>query len=64
MLIHADGNQNGVRIVVSDNGPGIEAKLQPRIFDTFSRFDGRLTGVPAALACRRSASSSRRTGGA
>jgi signal transduction histidine kinase len=53
VLIHGDGNQNGVRIVVSDNGPGIEAKLQPRIFDTFSRFgrtaDGRSSGLGLPL---------------
>ncbi|MBO9575230.1 MAG: PAS-domain containing protein [Sphingobium sp.] len=53
VLVHGDGNQNGVRIVVSDNGPGIEAKLQPRIFDTFSRFgrttDGRSSGLGLPL---------------
>jgi signal transduction histidine kinase len=53
VLIHGDGNQNGVRIVVSDNGPGIEARLQPRIFDTFSRFgrtaDGRSSGLGLPL---------------
>lgn len=53
VLIHADGNQHGVRIVVSDNGPGIEARLQPRIFDTFSRFgrvtDGRSSGLGLPL---------------
>ena len=53
VLIHADGNQHGVRIVISDNGPGIEAKLQPRIFDTFSRFgrtsDGRSSGLGLPL---------------
>ena len=53
VLIHGDGNQNGVRIVVSDNGPGIEAKLQSRIFDTFSRFgrttEGRSSGLGLPL---------------
>ncbi len=53
VLVHGDGNQNGVRVVVSDNGPGIEAKLQPRIFDTFSRFgrttDGRSSGLGLPL---------------
>ncbi len=53
VLVHADGNQHGVRIVVSDNGPGIEARLQPRIFDTFSRFgrttDGRSSGLGLPL---------------
>lgn len=53
VLVHGDGNQHGVRIVVSDNGPGIEAKLQPRIFDTFSRFgrtsDGRSSGLGLPL---------------
>ncbi len=41
VLVHGDGNQHGVRIVVLDNGPAIEAKLQPAFFDTFSRF-GRM----------------------
>jgi signal transduction histidine kinase len=53
VLVHGDGNQNGVRIVVSDNGPGIAAKMQPRIFDTFSRFgrqsDGRSSGLGLPL---------------
>jgi len=53
VLVHGDGNQNGVRVVVSDNGPGIEAKLQPRIFDTFSRFgrttEGRSSGLGLPL---------------
>jgi signal transduction histidine kinase len=53
VLIHGDGNQKGLRIVISDNGPGIETRMQPRIFDTFSRFgrtsDGRSSGLGLPL---------------
>jgi signal transduction histidine kinase len=53
VLIHGEGNPKGVRIVVSDNGPGIEPKLQPRIFDIFSRFgrtsDGKSSGLGLPL---------------
>jgi len=53
VLIHGEGNPKSVRIVVSDNGPGIEPKLQPRIFDIFSRFgrtsDGKSSGLGLPL---------------
>jgi signal transduction histidine kinase len=53
VLIHGDGNPKSVRIVISDNGPGIETKMQPRIFDTFSRFgrtsDGKSSGLGLPL---------------
>ncbi|MET0360314.1 MAG: PAS-domain containing protein [Sphingobium sp.] len=38
ILLHADGDEAGVRIVVSDNGPGMDEKMQARLFDVFSRF--------------------------
>jgi signal transduction histidine kinase len=49
VLIHGDGNPKSVRIVISDNGPGIETRMQPRIFDTFSRFGRSSDGKPAGL---------------
>jgi signal transduction histidine kinase len=53
VLIHGEGNLKSVRIVVSDNGAGIEPKLQPRIFDIFSRFgrtsDGKAGGLGLPL---------------
>jgi len=54
VLIHAEGSSDAVRIVVSDNGPGIDAKTQVRLFDAFARFgrgaDGRASGVGLPLA--------------
>ncbi|CAN5132443.1 PAS domain-containing sensor histidine kinase [soil metagenome] len=38
VLLHADGDESHVRIVVSDDGPGIEEKVQARLFDVFARF--------------------------
>lgn len=53
VLVHGDGTQARARIVVSDNGPGIDSKLQARLFDTFARFtrdkDGRPTGLGLPL---------------
>lgn len=53
VLVHGEGNQKSVRIVVSDDGPGIETNMQPRIFDPFSRFgrtsDGRPNGLGLPL---------------
>lgn len=37
VLLHGDGDAASVRIVVSDNGPGMDAKAQARAFDRFSR---------------------------
>jgi signal transduction histidine kinase len=37
ILLHADGDVAGARIVVSDNGPGMDAAAQARAFDSFSR---------------------------
>jgi signal transduction histidine kinase len=38
VLIHGDGTAAQARIVVSDNGPGIDPALQPQLFDSFARF--------------------------
>jgi len=37
ILLHADGQVQRARLVVSDNGPGMDAKTQARVFDRFSR---------------------------
>lgn len=37
VLLHGDGDAANIRIVVSDNGPGMDAKAQARAFDRFSR---------------------------
>ena len=54
VLIHGDGTIKAVRIVVSDNGPGIESKMQARLFDSFARFgrsvDGEASGLGLPLA--------------
>ena len=36
ILLHGDGQVQTARIVVSDNGPGMDAKQQARAFDRFS----------------------------
>jgi signal transduction histidine kinase len=38
VLLHADGDDKAVRIIVSDDGPGIDEKTQERLFDVFARF--------------------------
>jgi signal transduction histidine kinase len=38
VLLHVDGTESHVRIIVSDNGPGIDQKMQARLFDVFARF--------------------------
>ncbi len=38
VLLHADGDEQGVRIIVSDDGPGMDEKTQARLFDVFARF--------------------------
>lgn len=37
ILLHGDGQVHGARIVVSDNGPGMDARAQARAFDRFSQ---------------------------
>lgn len=37
VLLHGDGDSDNARLVVSDNGPGMDAKTQARAFDRFSR---------------------------
>lgn len=37
VLIHGDGYVSGARLIVSDDGPGMDAKTQARAFDRFSR---------------------------
>jgi len=37
ILLHGDGQVQTARLIVSDNGPGMDAKTQARAFDRFSR---------------------------
>lgn len=37
VLVHGDGREKTARLVVSDNGPGMDARAQARAFDRFSR---------------------------
>jgi signal transduction histidine kinase len=37
ILLHADGNATGARIVVSDNGPGMDADTVAHAFDRFAQ---------------------------
>ena len=36
VLLHADGSATGARVVVSDNGPGMDAEAQAHAFDRFA----------------------------
>ncbi len=49
VLIHGEGSHKSVRIVVSDNGPGIDSKLQARIFDSFYRFNRSVNGENSGI---------------
>jgi len=49
VLIHGEGSHKAVRIIVSDNGPGIDAKTQARIFDSFARFGRNGEGETSGL---------------
>lgn len=44
VLIHAAGDRNGVTIVVSDNGPGMDMKKQARVLDDFIAGSDETTG--------------------
>lgn len=36
ILLHADGNATGARIIVSDDGPGLDAESAARVWDRFA----------------------------
>jgi PAS domain S-box-containing protein len=40
VLLHGSGDEQRARLVVSDNGPGMDDKLLARAFDRFGRGDG------------------------
>jgi signal transduction histidine kinase len=44
VLIHGDGNRQAARIVVSDNGPGMDVKAQALAFDRFKRAEQAKNG--------------------
>ena len=47
VLLHADGDAKHAQIVVSDNGPGMDATQQAKAFDRFSRIEGLRDGGEA-----------------
>ncbi|WP_184156923.1 sensor histidine kinase [Sphingobium lignivorans] len=49
VLIHGEGTHKSVRIIVSDDGPGIESRLQARLFDSFARFGRNAAGETTGL---------------
>lgn len=49
VLVHCDGDDEKVRIVVSDDGPGMDAKTQAQLFDVFGRFSQNNNGETDGL---------------
>jgi len=49
VLVHGDGDDNKARIVVSDDGPGMDGKTQAQLFDVFSRFSQAKSGETDGL---------------
>lgn len=47
VLLHADGDAKAARIVVSDDGPGMDIAAQAKAFDRFSRVAGARDGGTA-----------------
>jgi signal transduction histidine kinase len=47
--LHSDGQVGGARMIVSDNGPGMDAKTQARAFDRFSRMNDSQRGDAQGL---------------
>jgi signal transduction histidine kinase len=49
VLVHGDGREKTARLIVSDNGPGMDAKEQARAFDRFSRAGQQQRGEALGL---------------
>jgi len=49
VLVHTEGTHQGTRIIVSDDGPGIDSRMQTRLFDTFARFGRNAEGHTSGL---------------
>lgn len=49
VLLHGDGDGDGARLVVSDNGPGISAQRQATIFDAAARAEQARSGEKAGI---------------
>lgn len=49
ILLHSDGQVHGVRLIVSDNGPGMDLRAQARAFDRFSRATDKERGDSLGL---------------
>ena len=49
VLLHGDGRERTARLVVSDNGPGMDARAQARAFDRFSRVGKGRSGQALGL---------------
>ncbi len=48
--VHAESTADTVRILVSDNGMGIEPEYHDRVFQLFERLDPTTAGTGAGLA--------------
>lgn len=44
VLVHIQPSNDAVRIIVADDGPGMDSKTQARLFDAFSRFGRHAEG--------------------
>ena len=49
VLVYGDGQLRTARLIVSDNGPGMDATAQSRVFDRFSRADQAKRGETLGL---------------
>lgn len=49
VLVHVEATGKAVRIIVSDDGPGIDGKMQVRLFDAFARFGRNSEGQASGL---------------
>jgi signal transduction histidine kinase len=49
VLVHGDGTHKTARLVVSDDGPGIDPKAQARLFNLFNQVDKIRGGETAGL---------------
>ena len=63
VLLHTDGDATRARIVVSDDGAGMDQAAVDRAFDRFADRPSRTTAARSASACRSPSNSPRRMAG-